>query len=354
MKKFMTIVCATALLGMVACNKDKDEGGNGGNSQTETVTGEGIYRPAVKIDRINHSDSTADEVWVWDGDRVDEITSDSEEGNVSFTYDSEDRVQSITSYISGTQLGFAFGYDPQKYISGVNVNAMNIDMASAVTTHNAQNKLSHISLTVNEELLNMLLSLLPTIMGDSTGNLPFSFLTAAPASKFTVDDQAADIDFVWTGENVSRMIISGRLNFTTTLNEMPTELLQTMAGDYADMIDIAINVLNLGDTPIPVQVTVSDTVDYTYDNQKNPLKGFLGHVDIAALSANNLLTVSGHGNANLSASLSLGALGALPFNYDYPLNDLGSASLSYTYTSDGYPHVVTDADGNTTTYTYKQ
>ncbi len=354
MKKVLSILCATALLGMVACNKDKDEGGNGGNSQTETIVGEGIYRPAVKIDRISHSDSTAEEVWVWDGDRVDEIVSDNEEVSVSFTYGSEDRVQSIASYVLGPRIDFAFNYNPQKYISGIDLTTGGINMASAVVTHNAQNKLNHISLSLNEELINMLLSMLPSIMGDSTGNLPFSFLTAAPASKFTVDDQAVDIDFAWTGENVSRMIVSGHLNVTTTLNEMPTELLQTMAGDYADMIDMAINVLNLGDTPIPVQLTVSDTVDYTYDSQKNPMKGFLGHVDVAALSANNMLTVSGHGNANISASLSLGGLGALPFNYDYPLNDLGSASLSYTYTSDGYPHVVTDADGNTTTYTYKQ
>lgn len=357
MKKILTIMCATALLGFAACNKDKNEPGNGGNSgQAETVQGEGIYNPAVKINRISYSDTTPDQIWVWDGNRLASIMTDTEDGGIDFEYTSEDRLQTVEASVMGADIEATLSYNAQKLISGAGVNVGGIDALSAVMTHNAQNKLSHISLDADDELINMLLTLLPSLMGDmmgdSTGDSPLNYLTAAPASKLSLENKSFEADFVWNGNNVARMIVNASLTMSTTLNEIPTELLQTMVPEeYRGMIDLAVSLM--GDTPIPVQLTVADTVDYTYDNKKNPLKGFFGQVSIAALSTNNIVTVSGHGNANISATIDLG-ITTMPLGQDTPLNDLGSNSYNYTYTANGYPSVVTDADGNTTTYTYKE
>lgn len=354
MKKTLVILCATALLGLGACNKDKENGNNNGGNQPQTEQGDGIYSPSVKIDRIHYSDTTPDEVWQWEDDRVIsvgmEIADGGEETGISFDYNDEGRIQSVFTNVLGSQLEADFTYNSQKLITGAAFNTMGFEMANAIVTHNAQKKVSHISLDIDDEVLNQLIQLLSLFMGDSNNIMPF--LTVAPASKFSIDDKAFDADILWTGDNATRLIISAQLNVTTTLNELPTEMLQSFVGEeYASMIDLALELA--GDTPLPIQLTVADTIDFTYDDQHNPLQGFLGRVSIAALSANNVVTAVGHGNANISASLSLGMFGALPLNYDYPLNDLGTASYSYTYTSAGYPHVVTDADGNTTEYFYK-
>ena len=354
MKKIMVILCATALLGLGACNKDKDKKGNGGN-QSQAEQSEGLYNPSAKIDRVHYSNSTSDEVWQWQGDRVVSITTETadggEETSIILDYNDEGRIQSVFTGMMGAQVEVDFNYNAQKLITGATVGTMGYEMANATVSHNTQKKVDHISLDIDDAMLNELIQLLSMFIGDSNNILPFA--TVAPDSKFSIDDKAFDAYFAWSGNNVSRMIINARINLTTTLNELPTELLATLVPEeYASMIDLALELA--GDQPLPIQLTVIDTVDYTYDSHKNPLQGFLGRMSIAALSANNIVSVASHGNANIEASLSMGMLGSLPLSYDYPLDEMGSASYSYTYTSAGYPHVVTDHEGNTTEYTYKQ
>ena len=355
MKKILVVVCTITLLGLAACNKDKDND-NGQNTEQPTNQGDGIYNPGAKIDQIHYSDSaTPDEVWQWEGDRVMSISmtaaGGSEQAGISFDYNNEGRIADIFTTVMGAPIEAALNYNAQKLINGASIYAGGTTMATAQVSHNAQQKVNRISLDVNDEVLAQLVQLISMLLSDSNSIMPF--LTTTPSSKFSIDNDAFEANFIWGGNNVTRMIVNAQLNMTTTLNEIPTGLLQTLVpADYASMIELAVTLM--GDTPIPVQVTVTDTVDYTYDNQQNPLRGFLGRMSIAALSANNLATVTGHGKANISGSLNLGLMGSLPINYDYPLNDLGNASYSYTYTPDGYPLVVTDADGNTTEYVYKE
>lgn len=342
MKRIIAIVCAAAMLSLTACHKDKEKDNTSSNTPAQPQ-GEGIYNPGAKIGSITYSDDTPDETWQWEGDQLMAISTDGQTNGTLFDYQNG-RVSSVTTEVMGIYADVMLNYNSEKYIQGASVMVSGFEAIGVQVRHNSQKKVDRLTLDIDNTVLNAVLQFLMEMMGDS--NSIFPFMSPAPANKVTIDDNSFVADIFWTGNNATRVIINASISLTTTLNELPRELIESQLGE---MTDVALALI--GDNPLPVELTLCDTIDYTYDNQKNPLKGFLGKVDIAALSANNVESTYNTGGVSITATISLGVMGQYPFSYDYPL-ELGTKYYEHEYNSNGWPVSITDDEGNTTVYNY--
>ena len=151
---------------------------------------------------------------------------------------------------------------------------------------------------------------------------------------------------VLTGDNATRVLLAGTVNFTITVEEARNLMnYDTSMATYSAMLGMLGN-----NTELPVALTIADTITYTYDNNPSPYLGFLGSLDITILSANNVENSANHGSLNADITIPLSSVISfmsdqhIPFGYTLPER---ITSNSYTYYSNGYPQTVTDQDNNT-------
>lgn len=337
MKKIIAIVCAAAMLSLAACHKDKNEP----NNNAEEPQREGVYNPSAKISAVHYSDSSReDEVWMWEGNQLVAV-----EPGVDFTY-SNGRVSTIYMSLMGVGAEVELNYGSDKLIYAAPIHVMGMEATTVQVRHNSQKKVDRLSFELDNMMMNAVLQLLMDfINSDSNGGI-LPFLHPAPASKATIDSNLTKVDILWTGENATRALINAKINMTTTLNELPRELIESQLGETITELALAM----IGDTPLPVTLSIADTIDYTYDDHNNPLKGYLGAIDISALSNNNVETSNNHGAASITANISVFG-SSYPLSYSYPI-EIGYTSYTFQYNSNGYPTRKTDQDGNITEYTY--
>lgn len=345
MKKIILALCAIATLGMVSCKKDDPKPNNPSGPAVEEPQKEGEYRPAAKIEYIT-VDGDPSEEWVWVNGLLNTVRQADGNGSysdaISFTYDGK-RVREI-AYTGGMMSGtMTVEYDGD-YISAVTIVRDGEQMMSAQVEHNALHKISHMEAAIDGDYIN-------EIFGDLMGGFDFG----KGDTKLEFNSATASIDFQWTGDNVTSMIANITVNGSVTLNEINSvfDITPYIDSFTGGMVSAETVLALIGNNPMPVALTVADTIDYTFDDKKNPLMGYMGSFDIATmLSANNVASSDSYGQMSAVMTVSvMGMGGDIPFSYPVPSQ---FASFTYTYNEAGFPLTVTDNDNSVTEYTYKQ
>jgi len=353
MKKVLLALCAVMMLSMTACNKDTDDpttpsggSGTGGTEEPETIpTGEGIFNPAQKIATIT-VDGELSEEWNWVDSVLSTILSPGDGGSMvetsRFEYNNY-RVVLMTSTLEGAPFDATYTYSGDK-LASVMVSSGTLQVLSIDFTHNASDKISHLTINVNSTFLAMLSAFLGDGIPDIFGQLQKTTNT----SKMSLTDVAVSADLTWQGDNVSQVLFNAQIDGSVSLSEINQMVnLDSVAGPYAAMLSLLADT-----TAIPLTIVLSDTVSYTYDSYNNPYCGFLGTLDPASLSANNAVTMVNNGTATPTVTLDFDYM-TIPLSFPYPIES-SSQNYTYTYTAAGFPETVTDNEGTVTRYTYVQ
>lgn len=351
MKKVLFALCAVSLLAFSACKKDNVEPENTAASQPgapadQMPTGEGYYNPGAKIVEIITDDVTAQR-WSWENGLVMSIQEADENGNMgganTFTY-SNKRLNTAMMTIMDMPISANYTYQGD-LLTKVDAVMSPMPVASILYDHNANNKISHLTVNVNEQVLSMLGPLLGSGLLGNLGDL----FGKGPQEKMEITGSNIAVDMEWEGNNVSRQLVSAELNGTITLGEIRQFV------NIDSLLGSMINLLVSTDDSLtcPVTIVVNDTIDMTYDSHPNPYCGFLGRMEPSAYSANNVLT--SHNAASAKVTLTAPTImGNIPIPFSRPLPLGGDDSFTYTYNAAGFPETVTNGVGSVTRIIYQQ
>ena len=253
---------------------------------------------------------------------------------------------SLGELLPGTQLSGTLHVDYSgDYISNLTVSNNGMQVLAAQVQHDDNShKVSGAMLDMSEDLLLDLFNmLLAQFLNDSTGSGNVAT---------SVDNVTGSVAFQWEGNNVSqaRLNVGFRVESTvgTLVNLIGEENLE-MFGSYAQYLTLLPD-----NQPLYFDVTVGDTVDYTYDNKVNPFKNYLGRVHISCLSANNMNLEVHSGNAHVAISTTILYQTVQVYQTSYPL-PIGSNSYEYMeYNAAGCPLRIRDDGGVVTEIQYME
>lgn len=331
MKKILLAVCAISLISLVGCKKDDP------TPEPQPTTGEGIYNPDAHIATVVNNDGT--QQWIWNGDKLDRIESSDNDGNATsvqqFTYNGN-RIASISQTISGVQTETRVTYSGN-LISAIGIYTDGNRSVNANVSHNASNKINRIDLDVDASYIS-------TLLGDLIGNIDLGGMKNG--SKFTLNNADIYATLEWQGDNVSRMIINADINAGITMDDLSQFI------DLTEVLGDAASWVSLIQGEQPLIISLKDTIDYTYDDQHNPLQGMIGMLDPQVLSANNYTIMDNHGMADVNLTINIPFVGSYPIERNVPI--VRVSDLFYTYNNAGFPLTVSDDQGNETTYTYHE
>lgn len=344
MKKIIVALCAFSALSLSSCKKDS-------NDQMQ----EGVYNPEARIMEI-YDDGTLAESWNWADGHLMSISTPGENGNEEktvFTY-SGNRVATVTT-TSPLSAIVTVNYTGD-YVSSLVANNHGIQLVNATVAHNGDHKISHVDMDIDETMINYMIGLLQN-NNEAFNRQPLTRLLGRPVTeelvrfaslslrnerKINVDSINVGLDFAWNGSNVRQMIITANIKAGVTMEEV-THFIDL--GEYAEIVASI-----PGEQPLAV--AISDTIDYTYDNMKNPLHGFLGELNISSLSKNNLQTSHSHGSTEIQLTITLPFIGERPFSQSRPINI--TTSLQYTYNETGFPVKVIENNEKEKEYIYQE
>ena len=356
-------MCAVALLGMTACQKDDPTPEptatpNQGSGETPQTPAEndraGVYAPGSKIVSIS-VDGELSEEWNWEEGKLMSVSNAAGQDKVNFTYGADGRVNTMT--VNATDM--LSGTVTMTY-SGESLSRLALDGANSVTaqlTNNASNKVTKATLDLGDIDLSTLLGMFQSAVSEFIGDGDMSGVITG------VDSISGSMDFGWAGANVSTAITTIGARLATTIGRVAA-VMPSSSEFYSTLQQIAQSNPNM---PLFIKVTLIDTSSYSYDQKVNPFRHYMGnmvavennvpHFNVAALSANNVT------EERRSASVKLGVATVISimsneiyqtlYNTDKPMYSTESA-YSYSYRSDNYPETVTGDSGQTTTYTYQQ
>lgn len=362
MKKSLAAMCAVALLGMTACQKEANEpdtaaANQGGGTPASTMSAPGSYHPGAHIASIA-IDEAVSETWNWQGENLTSVTKADGSEKVSFTYGNDGRVQSFRLNGDGMLSGnVAVSYNGNN-ISRLTVqnDGEELPVEAVVTNNNGKPSEVVLQLT-NDALLDMFNSTISAMMGSEAGE-----------SITGVDSVSASISLDWQGgDNVKTTVTHIGARLATTLGTIVSLIpdlsslgsMGTVIQQYAE---------NNPNTPVYIKVEMSDTATYAYDQYTNPFRHYLGDMasmsgevpqfNVATVSANNVTEATHKAMANINIYTTISFLGTtqmIPlYNKPMPLAD-NYVMYEYTYREDGYPLTVTGSDdGSTKSYNYQQ
>lgn len=331
MKKILLAVCAIAVVSLTGCKKDDP------TPEPQPTTGEGIYNPEAHIATVSNDDGT--QHWVWAGSKLDRIESRDLEGEAAgvqqFSYNGN-RVSSITQTVEGIETETRVTYSGN-LISAIGIYTDGNRSVNAAVSHNAGNKINRIDLDVDASYIS-------TLLGDLIGDIDLG--GAKNGSKFTLNNADIYATLEWQGDNVSRMIINADINAGITMEDISQFI------DLTEVLGDAAAFVSLIQGEQPLTISLKDTIDYTYDDQHNPLQGMIGMLDPQVLSANNYTIMDNHGMADVNLTINIPFVGPYPIERSVPVARV--MDFVYTYNNAGFPLTVTDDQGNQTTYTYQE
>lgn len=366
MKKILLALCAVSMLTMIACKKDTDNNnpnGGGNSTEQEEYIGEGYYMPTIKISHISEN-GTAKERWDWNDGLLESIDTADANGDYtpqSFFAYSNKRLTQTTTELMGIEAVVDYNYN-STLMKSFSATSNGVQMLSANLVRNTNNKISSIDLDLNDEMVQMIMQMLidqfmsgnngdddtpDELSGLTTSNGLVRILSSGKGNKFSYEGASFAINIDWTGDNATRLLLSGTINLTVTVEEMRNIMsLDTSLATYSDMLGMLGN-----NTELPVAISVNDTINYTYDNHPNPYLGFFGALSVSAISANNMENTSSHGSMSADVTIPVPFFGDqhIPFSRALPER---IKSNSYTYYENGYPKTITDQDGNIKQITY--
>ena len=395
MKKMIVALCAVALLGLTACEKDPepepntnptenpDNPGNtdpenpdnpdnpdpGNPDDPEMPHGEGIYYPGVHITNVSTNGANT-ETWTWDGSKLQSIMAfdnGAVSSNAAITYDG-DRMKSIaltTTDLSGT---FDLTYRGE-YITDLGFTTGGVRVMDAEVQHNSDNLINLINVTIDRNYVDQLLPMLMSLMGSfGSGILNTAMQAVVPevmrympekrlATKASFDDVTFSAELFWTADkkNVRQVIIKAGIDGSVEASEI-AEIASMLGGlglsDLGDLSQLA-QMSSLISGPIQIHAEIGDTIELSYDNMKNPVQWCLPHVGPSMLSANNVTEMISYGYLNGTATATVPVLGTQTIPLDYPL-DNQNIDYEYEYNAAGYPTSYSTSAGEQTTYTFAQ
>ena len=363
MKKIVVALCALATVGIVACKKDNPTPTPEPTpSQGQRDLREGVYDPGCKIVRVSYSNDDAPETWLWDSGtgRLSSVNDDDMCGGyterIGFAYRTDGRVDNVN--MSNISLGdlmpdvslsgtMHVDYSGE-YISSLTVSSEGTQVLAAQVQHNNAKKVSGASIDLSDNMLvDIFNSMLAGFLVDSTGS--------SDNLEVSVDEVSGNVAFAWDGDNVSQATLHIGFRVTTTVGTLVNLVGEDnlgMFGDYGSTLSLLASMFP--NQPLYFNISVGDTVSYTYDNQVNPFRNYLGRVHISALTANNVLSEQHTGSAGISISTSYAGQNMQLYQTSYPL-PLNPVAYDYLeYNASGCPLRVMDNDGKETYYQYAE
>lgn len=337
MKKYWTAVAMASALVVGVCGC----GGDGDPVSDDGAT-EGIYRPEAKISTIFYDDrEKPNEIWLWDADTLMSLNADDMCGGytetVSFRYDEQGRVDRVVDDGGSTTTRFA--YDGGR-VARVEVSREGDPVATVTPRRDGSHRPVGADVTVSDELVG---SLVEQMMGALQGDASASRSLPKGASKMSISRKDVTVDLEWTGSNVTRIVLRADVSLSMTLGELPEQMVLGMLTGMGLSESIASTMMAAyGNTALPIDAQLSDTIDYTYDSHPNPLLGFMGRLGVETLSAANMTRSASHGTVHISTSVSVPMLGNYPVDRTVPL-PAEVKEYSYGYNADGFPETVTSS-----------
>lgn len=340
MRKIMMTFCAMSMFAFMACSSDDD-------SPSAPVVAPGTSGTIASI-TVNNS---LYEVWNWDDEHLTSVTNGANgQEKVRFSYDGNGRVKNVV-FSSLVLAGIPLNSTTLK----VHYNGDEIGMLRMVRSDNSDifvadvnydgDKISGATLDIDNSMVFTLFNtILPMILGR---NMDLS------DTLIRIDRIDGNIDFDWTGNNVSSLLLEIDVDAKSTAGQL-AELVGDLSifGDNASEIESIIaadptRVVNLS-------VTINDTANYTYDSHKNPYQGYMGQLDVSTLSAQNALTEKISRWVNLQVSTKYVGITIPLLNKTYPLTSSSKTYSYQLYNEGGYPVKVSMNNGEAREYRYKE
>ncbi len=349
MKKIFMALCAMAMVAFVACKKDPVTPTPDNNDPAEQHDSrEGAYDPACRIVAVSYSNDTPDEEWVWEDGKLQRVNND-----IVFSYREDGRVDQVQ--ISNIETGgllpignlsgtMAVGYNGE-YISSLSVVNGGAEVLTVNVQHGSDKKVSGATLDLADNvLLDLFNTMLAQFLADSTGQGDFA--TA-------VDNVTGSVSFSWEGNNVRQALLALGFRVATTVGTLidvvGEENLSSVFGQYGSYLTVV-----PATQPLYFNVTVGDTVAYTYDNKTNPYRHFLGRLDVSALTANNVETAIHNGNAHITIGTTIMGQTMQLYETDYALPVESTFNDYLEYNAAGCPLRMEDADGTVIEFQYEE
>lgn len=325
-------VCAIAVLALTGCKKDPAD------TNPQQTGGDGIYNPGAKIATVTTDNEV--QTWTWNGSKLDRIETTDLNGDATgvqqFSYNGN-RISSITQTVAGVATETRINY-AGNLISSIGILTDGNQSVTATVSHNADNKISRMDLDIDASYFGNLLGML--MQGG------FNFKDAKGNSKLSLNSATVYATFEWQGDNVSRMIVNADIDGGISMDDISQFV------DLTEVLGEAASFASLIQGEQPLVISLRDTMEFTYDNNHNPMQGLIGILDPTALSANNAILTDNHGMADITLTLNIPILGAYPIERSEPI--VRVTDLFYTYNEAGFPLTVHDDEGNQTTYTYHE
>lgn len=360
MKKIFMALCAMAMVAFVACKKDPVTPTPDNNDPAEQHdTREGAYDPVCKITGIVYSDDTAPETWLWDPETGHLISVNDDDycggyvERISFTYRNDGRVDQVQ--ISNIETGgllpignlsgtMAVGYNGE-YISSLSVVNGDAEVLTVNVQHGSDKKVSGATLDLADNvLLDLFNTMLAQFLADSTGQGDLAT---------SVDNVTGSVSFSWEGSNVRQALLTLGFRVASTVGTLidvvGEENLTSVFGQYGSYLTMV-----PATQPLYFNVTVGDTVAYTYDNKTNPYRHFLGRLDVSALTANNVETAIHNGNAHIAIGTTIMGQTMQLYETDYALPVESTFNDYLEYNAAGCPLRMEDADGTVIEFQYME
>ena len=335
-------MCAIAMLaGATSCNKDDIK------PEPVPTYAEGVYHPVMQIATVTEDDAVSEQ-WTWIGDNLDHIDLTAG-GTTTYNY-SGDLIQKVSS--TGNQpLELRYAYSGKQF-SKCEAYYENQLAATLGFLHNANGKISTADITVEDAFL---LSQLGNIIGGGflkkmVGKpmaetlVKMAQLSQLDNSKFSMGNKVIGMTLVWDGDDVAKQILNANVSVILDTSDMNLlNQLGVIPQEYQSIIQLAM----LYGGGLPLTLSITDTINATYDNNYNPHFCNWGEIfSPQNLSLHNVLTLTNSGVIDVQVTV----MGQTMNLYQQPINDY--TEYMYQYNDKKYPTEVS-GDMNVI-YTYKQ
>lgn len=344
-KYFFLAVSLSVSSLLFSCKPDDNTGsGDGGNTQQERLA-EGIYEPDNKISTVSY-DGVVEEQWSWADRRLDHVSY--QDGSMATCAYNGDYLSTVSSEEDGSVMEIRYFYNGG-LLSNYDIYYDNMLAVSARVNHNAANKISNAVFTISDEYIDLIagdisgMKSLSNVVGERMAKslVRMAKFKSLNSSKIELTNTAVAASYKWEGDNVVEEAMSANINMTLSAEEVA--MLETMAGvDIPDAI-----MALLGSSGLPLQMTMADTMSYTFDDKKNPYcYCWVEGVGANTLSRNNPVSTIEKGKESIAISM----MGQVVPLQEEPFES--HTAYVYTYNEANCPTTVV-SDGSTTTITYK-
>lgn len=359
MKKTLLALSALMMLGLAACDPDDDKPITPGGETPDNPSGSYSYSPALKISQIKDSGQVIEQ-WSWNGNRLDRVVSESEEGSDTATFGYTGYVLTSINTTDGTEAILNYQDGLLNKVTLTSPTSLGTPVTADITLAYNGTKVSNIQMPIPEELFN-------SLMGND--DIPESFKQAKGSKN---NSGALNIDFLWSGNNVTTTNMTATLSYD--INGADLMEMASMFGldQLAENIPAAALAI-LANVNFPTEMTVTIVNNSTYDEMINPLCGYMGalvdmndldNLELGSIfSANNVLTSASSTTMNYSITIPAEVMLALqlagfnlssygitsPISGSVPMDE-ETVTYTYQYNNEGFPTLI----NNTYEYIYAQ